>query len=164
VKRPLAPLVLEQKCSLAVVGLSSLTAPFVANEGNHPTLEVIDVVLIAAVAALMVWWLGRLRRHKLAGAPSVPPNARIDSGRKTIVLAVVQGALVFVLLLVGAYGAGPGIPILLAAVTLILAWHTRELQRWERRTGSRAFRERRVFARGTPLFYRSLTPGSGSIR
>jgi hypothetical protein len=51
-------------------------------------------------------------------------------------------------------------PILLAVVTSIFAWHTREVQRWERRTGNRAYRERRFFARGTPIFYRSASRSS----
>jgi hypothetical protein len=153
-------LVTEQWCTVAVFGVILLAVTGLGTQSDQPTFAVLDAVLIAAVAALMVWWLGRQRRHKIGTAPLVPPDARIDSSRKTIALGLANGSWLFVLVAIGAYDAGPVLPILLAVVTSIFAWHTREVQRWERRTGNRAYRERRFFALGTPFFYRSASRSS----
>jgi ABC-type nickel/cobalt efflux system permease component RcnA len=154
-KRPLAPLALEQWCTVAGFGVIVLAASGLAAQTDQPSFGVLDAALIAAVAVLMAWWLRRQRRDKIGVAPLVPPDARIDSRRRTIALAVAQGTWLLLLVSIAAYDAGPAMPILLVVVTSIFAWHAREVQRWERRTGSRAYRERIFFAREAPFFYRS---------
>lgn len=159
-KRPLAPLVIEQWCTVAVFGVIVLAVTGLGTQTDQPTFAVLDAVLIAAVAALTVWWLGRERRDKIGVAPLVPPDAHIDSSRRTVALALFRGSWLLLLVSIGAYDAGAVMPILLAVLTSIFAWHTREVQRWERRSGSHAYRERIFFARGTPFFYRSASRSS----
>jgi hypothetical protein len=163
-KRPLAPLVVERWGLVATLALSVVVATAVATPGEHPDFRVLDAALTAAAAALVAWTLSRQRRRKIGVGPPVPPAARIDSRRKTIALAVARAPVLVLLVSAGAYDASPAVPILIAVLTAVLAWHTRELQHWEQRNGSRTYCERRFFERGTPFFYRStperLSPGS----
>jgi hypothetical protein len=164
-RRPLAPVVIEEWCTVAVLGVSVFVATAVAAEGDHPAYGVLDAAFAAATAALFAGLLRRRLRHKIAVAPFVPQGAHMDSSRRTIALAVARAPLLVVLVSIGAYDASPAIPIVMALLTAVLAWNAREVQMWEQRTGSRAYRERRVFARGTPIIYRStspLTPGSAA--
>ena len=162
-KRPLAPFVVEQWCTVAVLTVSVVVATAIATEGEHPAFGVLDAALTTVVAALVASALSRQRRRKIRVGPLVPPEARIDSRRKTIALAVAKAPGFVVLVSAGAYDARPAIPILMAVLTAVFAWHAREVQRWEQRTGSRAFSERRFFERGAPFFYRCtperLSPG-----
>jgi hypothetical protein len=67
-KRPLAPLVLEQWCTVAGFGVIVLAASGLATQTDQPSFGVLDGALIAAVAVLMAWWLRRQRRDKIGVA------------------------------------------------------------------------------------------------
>lgn len=160
-KRRLVPLVVEQWCTAVV--LIALVLPVAAGvAGSRPGLAVIDALLLGALAATLAWGLRRRRLKEIVAAPLAPPEARFDSERRTIAFAVIAAPVAAVLLGALSVDAGPLIPISFAVLGLAFAWDAFMIQRWERRSDSRVYRERLIFARGAPFFYRTPQPSRSS--
>jgi hypothetical protein len=154
-RRALAPLALERWCTVVVWGAVGLPVAFAVAE-DEPGLEAIDGVLFAAATVFLLSALRRQRHRSVAVAPPVPPGLRIDSIRRTVTLHVLAAPFVALVFAAASEGAGLGVPVLLAVVGAAFAWDAVQLQRWETRTGSRTYRQRIVFARGAPYFYRQV--------
>ncbi len=73
-------------------------------------------------------------------------------------LSALSAPFVALIFAAGSAGTGPGLPVLLAVVGQLFAWDALQIQRWEKRTGNRTYRQRIFFARGAPFFYRSSAP------
>jgi hypothetical protein len=150
----LAPLAIERWCAAVVWIVVGLPVAFaVAND--EPSVEVVDGGFCAAVPGFLLWMLRRQRRGSIAAAPPVPARVRIDSTWRTVALGALSAPFVVLVFAAGSAGTGPRLPVLLAVVGAVFAWNALQIQLWEKRTGSRTYRQRIVFARGVPFFYTS---------
>ena len=152
-QRPLAPLVVERMvagvafCALAPVTLA------IAAAGDGLRLEALDFGFMLAVAVALVWGLRRQLRKRIAGAPEAPPGARLAGDRPTVWREVrICLPLAAFVALAAEFGGGAE-SLICGTVAPLLVWNAFDLRRWERRAGTRIYRERRLWARGAPFFY-----------
>lgn len=134
-------------CALAPVTLA------IAAAGDGLRLEALDFGFMLAFGLALVWVLRRELRKRIAVAPAASPGAPLAGDRTTVWREVrICLPLAAFVALAAEFGGGAE-ALLCGTVAPLLVWNALYLRRWERRAGTRIYRERRFWARGAPFFY-----------
>jgi len=150
-RRPVAILLVQQWVLAAALLVITAALTAAAFEGEAPGLRVIDIALLALIAL----WMSRVTlslRDRMEAASPLPDGARMDPARKTALLAVPLTALFATLAATADYTPAAE-PVACGLLTLALLWQAQVVRRFERATGRRVYRERRIFERGGACFY-----------
>lgn len=151
--RALAPAVVETLTFGLAFGLLAPLTFAIAVAGEGLRLTAVDVGLVVALGAVLLWLLRLQLRSRIAPAPPVPPEAQVDADRATVWRGARIGLLPAALLALSAEYGGGFEALLCLMASVVLVSNAFRLKRWERRTGKRIYRERRFWARHAPRFY-----------
>lgn len=157
--KPLAPMRREQLIiGWVLVGLGGIGLVPVLVEYPHWWALGVAAGSVSGIAGL--WYVLALRpgRKRLATAPLVPPEAQVETNRQlyrreainTLILLVAVVAAVAA----GIDGGGLLSPVGFSGLGIATLVHARWLGRTERAHNATFFRERKLFARGSPFLFR----------
>ena len=108
----------------------------------------------AAVFSLVLYaWVVRTLPRKIADAPFVPPEASAERAGATVRRSVAWAVVVALLLAVCGEG-GEVLGGTLFGGALLLLWHLRWVERCEREGGFVVLRQRKLWARAAPIYFK----------
>jgi hypothetical protein len=152
-QRVLAPVVVERMVAGVACVVLVPVALAIAAAGDGLRLVALDFGFVLAAGAALVWGLRRQLWKRIAGAPEAPPGAALAGDRTTVWREMRILLPLAVLLALSAEFGGGAESLLCGMGGALLVWNALDLRRWERRAGTRIYRERRLWARGAPFFY-----------